>query len=269
MEIKNFAGELREVAKGVVVDKDTYIRKIKEECMRSAKKGLQSDMMSLMDFVGCPRELRCAIEMLGLKVIDFQFNRGLHFLNMELEWGKHDIPSQQPPAKRQRSTTTTSSSSSFATQLHDMAAKVPRTIDAHIKEVKEICIRSAKRGLQSDTLGLINFIGCPNEMRSELEMLGLKVISLDLNSRLHYLNLELGWGQNGNNNGALLFVPHALSSGNHKGACKICFAEEATLCRLHPCGHLIGSCCAAQFVSSRPCPFCRTKVHMAHVIYEA
>ena len=124
------------------------------------------------------------------------------------------------------------------------------------------CMEKARKGCNSSEVWLFDFLCEPELLRTELDMMGLIVHELRLDSD-KALNIKITWPLSPVGN---LFHPSGLTSGNFSGECKVCFSS-ARMCRLHPCGHLIGYCCASRLMN-KSCPFCREIVRIAHALFE-
>merc|ERR1711918_160100 len=109
---------------------------------------------------------------------------------------------------------------------------------------------AAEKGLTEADVDMLDCLCEPDELREEAEMLGLNVISCERNSLLHtqhnWIKLKVSWTKDAPPNAP----PSGLDAGNMTGECKVCFETE-TLCRLHPCGHLLGARCARSLAT---CP---------------
>jgi hypothetical protein len=127
----------------------------------------------------------------------------------------------------------------------------------HIDTAKKQCSEAAAKGFTDTSLYIFDCLFTPEEVASEIELLGLRV----LNPRRcgHCVRLDVSW-----KNTVDSFEPNGLARGNLLRSCSICLHTEV-MCRLHPCGHILGQSCAKDLMS---CPCCRSQVRFAQVIFE-
>jgi hypothetical protein len=150
---------------------------------------------------------------------------------------------------------------SFAALLRNRTAGAVADLGKVVERVKRACLEEAGKGHGTAQIYLPDFICCEEELRSELDVLGLEVRGVEVYGKMLMIHVEWPQGRRGQ-----LFQPCGLTSGNHGGECKICY-QSSTMCRLHPCGHLVGSCCGVAFIE-KPCPFCKRRVRLAHALFE-
>mgnify|MGYP002525218531 CR=1 FL=1 len=110
----------------------------------------------------------------------------------------------------------------------------------------------------------MDFIEDLEELKENLIMTGLEVVETDLYERTKLLTVTVKWGGEARQG---LPRPDGLSAGNFEAECGVCNAPE-TMCRLHPCGHMLGSGCAAEVQKNNRCPFCRQSADYAHALFK-
>lgn len=159
------------------------------------------------------------------------------------------------------------SSGGFAAALSAKSAEQVADMDAYLEKVKEECIKEAEKGFTTAMVIVNDCLANCEEMRVEVEMLGLQVDQVRwITSDKKDIVMKVRWPDA---KSAVSRDPGQLSGlekGNLRGECKVCFQEE-TMCRLHPCGHIFGQDCAKKWLG-KPCPFCRKVVRLVHPIYE-
>eukprot|EP00928_Gymnodinium_smaydae_P085458 TRINITY_DN68938_c0_g1_i1.p1 TRINITY_DN68938_c0_g1~~TRINITY_DN68938_c0_g1_i1.p1 ORF type:complete len:284 (+),score=26.06 TRINITY_DN68938_c0_g1_i1:52-852(+) len=263
-----FAQKLRSTSSKVTPNLDKYIKQIKDDCLESAKGGYYKSSIYLMNWLGNRSELEEELKTMGLQVKNMSsFRTSLSF---DVSWPSKEKSETQPVRKkpaaavkstavRKKPTKKAGNSAKFASKLTSMSSKVVPTLEKYIKEVKDTCLEEAKRGYAKASIYLMSWLGDRDALIEELDMLGLKV--KNMSSFKTSLSFDVSWPA-----GAAPCQPDGLSAGNHEGTCKVCLQQE-TMCRLHPCGHLIGSVCGAGFIK-KACPFCRQKVRIAHAVFE-
>ena len=156
------------------------------------------------------------------------------------------------------------SSTNLATELTAICAQIRPDMNKYIAEVTRACKAEAYKGHSHAKVYLFDCLSIAEEVEQEVELLGITVDTCTKISWTNTVVLEVHWPKGGSTTGVC--QPTGLELGNLKRVCKICLEEE-TMCRLHPCGHIIGMDCAKALME-RPCPFCRQKVRFVHPIFE-
>lgn len=275
----SFAHKLRAVSSKVIVNLQKYVNQVQKECERKAKQGLTKATIYLNDFSGDSVKLREELQKLGLEVgetgdldqtlfVDVQWAplRKRPATAVRKRPAKCVPPGSLMKRRKKQSTAASSSAKNFADELRLLSSKSVPDISKFVEKVQEECLQRAKSGHKKATIYLEDFACDPNELREELEMLGLHVSETGpLLDETQYVDVAWPSAED-----RTLFQPSGLTSGNHPGECKVCFQRE-NLCRLHPCGHLIGSKCGAKILEqpNKSCPFCRRAVRFAHAVFEA
>lgn len=256
----DFASELSDLSSKVIPDMKKYIEQVKADCRSEAKKGQTIASVIVRHFFCTPAEIRSELEMLGLSVESARMAlSGEKTFFLSLHWpDKREQHSQPPQKKRKRH----EGSAEFASELSSFSSNVVPDMKKYIEQVQETCRREAKKGQTMASDVVRDFFCTPEEIRSELEMLGLEVKSARMAlSGEQTLFVELRWSATRRSRQL-----SGLTSGNLMGTCKVCLDEEV-MCRLHPCGHIVGSDCAKTMIDA-PCPFCRQTVCFAHCLFE-
>lgn len=146
---------------------------------------------------------------------------------------------------------------SFAEQLRAKTEAAGTTkMSKVVADVKQGCSAAAAKGHSKVDGYIHDFIGDIGEVRVELELLDLRVKELGMiNTSLNY---EVSWSDERP-------AKRPRLAGNVQLSCGVCTALGPVQ-RLHPCGHLLGSCCLSVAVGKK-CPFCRDEVSLAQAIF--
>jgi hypothetical protein len=250
----DFVADLRRMSEKAIGNADmaTHIDEVKKECSKTAAKGFTNTSVSLFDCLFTPQEVASEVKLLGLRVLEARkSSQGVH---LDISW-KGDNTARA--TKKQRLYLT----QDFTIKLRDQTDKAICAADMtkHVDTVREECSETAAKGFTKTTVYLSDCLFTPQEVASEVELLGLRV----LEARKGYQGVYLGvsWEKTVDT-----FQPKGLERGNLSRSCCICLQTEV-MCRLHPCGHLIGQSCAKGLLGKK-CPCCRDVVRFAHVIFE-
>lgn len=134
------------------------------------------------------------------------------------------------------------------TQMHG-GTKVESVLDY----VRLRCKDAAKRGFHHAEVCYLNFSGSVDtiqNVREGLDLLGLIVKEVKIFQTSLFVTVEWARCSDGPRQ-----KKQRQLEGNLELQCNVCM-NAAKMKRLHPCGHLLGSCCSSRFVGSN-CPFCR------------
>jgi hypothetical protein len=142
-----------------------------------------------------------------------------------------------------------------------VSARKPTNHLELLRKIKEDLLKEAKKGHTHGNIYFPDFIGNVREIRVELElMLGLRVERLGLSSDGTALMGKVTWGAE---------APpkrRKVLTGNLILACGVC-TSSGPVQRLHPCGHLLGTCCVSEAAGWK-CPFCREEVSLAQTVFQ-
>ena len=152
----------------------------------------------------------------------------------------------------------------FAAELTAASAQIRPDMDKYMTDVKEQCMSKARKGHAKAYFCIHDCLSTLEEIQQEVELLGITVDQCRWLGTSTIVELEVHWSNHGN--GTAVGQPSGLEFGNLKRVCKICLDTE-TMCRLHPCGHIIGMECAKALID-KPCSFCRKPVRFVHPIFE-
>lgn len=260
----SFAADLSEISSQAVPDVQTYVKAVQKICREMAVKGHNIAEGYVFDFFYDLEEFRKKLGGLGLIVTQLRLtnDRALAF---KVAWTvKRKSDGDANPTKKRRisSTVVWDNTGTFAAELASTSTNFKPDMQQYIAAVQKKCCEQAGKGHNSAEDYVFDFFCDLEDFRNELDMLGLSVTRL----RLHKdkaLAFKVTWSSAPQ---ASIFQPCGLTSGNVWGECKVCFSS-ARMCRLHPCGHLTGACCAKQLMK-KPCPFCRNHIRIVHALFE-
>ena len=258
----SFAETLTAKSAECVANMDQYIQEVKKQCLKVANKGFTSTTVFVDGCLSKPEEVKEEVERLGLQVDEAESIGDAVLLKVRWPGPKRGESAEDQNArraKRRRVSKAGEDVENFASTLKVKSAECIPNIDKHINEVKKKCVKAAEKGFTSVTIYLHDCLNEPEELRVEAEMLGLQIE--EANRISEAVLLKVRWSGSAPN-----LCPSGLQLGNIRSECKVCLGEE-TMCRLHPCGHVIGKNCAGQLLG-QPCPFCRQSVRFVHAIFE-
>lgn len=263
--VANFATELAIMSAQIVPDMDKYIAEVKQKCRQAADKGFTSTRVRLPDCLSNPEEIRQEVERLGIHVE--RASSINHSVLLSVRWPEQAFPDNtleegNRRKKRRRTSCSQDEFANFAAELTTTSARIAPDMDKYVAEVKRKCREAAAKGFTKARVYLFECLSEPEEIRQEVEMLGLQVTRAD--SINNSVRLEVQWPKQ--QQPQEFCQPCGLESGNFTRVCKVCLDDEI-MCRLHPCGHLVGKDCAKALVG-QSCPFCRKAVRFVHAVFE-
>jgi len=262
--VENFAAALARMSAQKAPDMDKYIAEVKQKCREAADKGFTSTRVRLADCLSKPEEIRQEVERLGIQVERAASIN--HSVLLSVRWPERALPDDAQEGgnrrKKRRTSYSQDDSVNFATELTIVSARIAPDMDKYVAEVKRKCREAAAKGFTKARVYLFECLSEPEEVRQEVEMLGLQVTRAD--SINNSVRLEVQWPKQ--QRLQEFCQPSGLESGNFTQVCKVCLDDEI-MCRLHPCGHLIGKNCAKAVVG-KSCPFCRKAVRFVHAVFD-
>jgi len=147
---------------------------------------------------------------------------------------------------------------SFADQLRAQTAASGGTkLSKVIEKIKRDCFEASAKGHSKKSYVFLDFVGDLEAVRIELELMGLCVASLEMSGTS--LCYEVSWSDERPTK------RQRIATGNVQFDCGVC-STMGPVQRLHPCGHLLGSCCLKVAVGKK-CPFCREEVRISQPIF--
>ena len=257
----NFAAELSATCGQIRPDMDKYMDTVKQQCMREARKGHSHAEVLLCDCLSTPGDVQQEAELLGITVNKCQRLRpGSNIVSLRVSWRKQQAHPIEERRKRRRV-----NESNFVSELSATCGQIRPDMDKYMDAVKRQCMEEARKGHSHAEVLLCDCLSTPKDVQQEAELLGITVNKCErLLPGSKIVSLQVSWPNKGETAGVC--QPSGLQSGNLRRVCKICLEEE-TMCRLHPCGHIIGMECAKALLE-RPCAFCRQPVRFVHPIFE-
>eukprot|EP00929_Paragymnodinium_shiwhaense_P014196 TRINITY_DN122087_c0_g1_i1.p1 TRINITY_DN122087_c0_g1~~TRINITY_DN122087_c0_g1_i1.p1 ORF type:complete len:283 (-),score=27.28 TRINITY_DN122087_c0_g1_i1:171-1019(-) len=269
----NFAAKLSATSAKVQPNMTEYMRRVRQSCEEEAKKGFNKAELFIHACLSKPEEVRAEVIKLGLQVdrVDWSY-QGSSAMVVAVHWPKivsndsDDAPGRARPAKRRRMEDNRASSIQFAAALSATSSRARPNMSLYVRRVMTVCEEEARKGFTRADCFIHDCLAKPEQIEEELVMLGLTV---DKAERPYTGSTSVlacvRWPSGAESSNSSIPEPNALHAGNMQRECAVCLSQE-TICRLHPCGHMIGISCAKSFMA-KPCPICRQVVRFAHALF--
>jgi len=291
-----FAASLSRISASQKPDLEKYMNEVKCRCTAEANKGHYKHEMYISDCLCSVQEIREAVEKLGLTVLLAKKINGDKSVKLALEWPVPNAlgeisggnATQSRPLKRPRvqesgsggpgnastifsscggASTSPVSDPNFAASMSAISAACGPDMNKYMQSVKDQCRREAEKGHRKAEMYIFDCLSSVSEITEEVEMLGLMVTHASRSEGTgKAVKLKVEWPDSAD--GVRVGQPSGLEKGNIKKECCICLEQE-TMCRLHPCGHVVGKNCARKLLDDGgACPCCRTTLRFVHAIFE-
>lgn len=248
--------ELAEMVRALAPVLDRQVDSVVQRCKDEAKRGYTEACCWFSNFdPKTEKELCKRLRELGLQIVSRPRAHGANFL-ITVSWmtSVDDVP--LPKRQRTRDVVTPDV---FCKELRDLTLANLRSVDDHLGDVKRRCRQAANSGEMKTRCTILGYIHDPEEIRLGIADLGLSITKFEGHNDMRDLVIDIEWSSS---------LPMQDNiGGNHEGCCRVCFSESSVLSRLHPCGHLLGVCCASRF-HRKICPFCRQHVGLILNLYE-